>query len=111
MSSLFFKNTNHVGQHVFDNYLAHIVFLYNFRHSVRNVLSRRQYTTGFAALVPSTSSSLGGNVPTPGKTHKRSKYENGRQLTISLIAATFVSYLGAVLNIVTIPVYTPIVFL
>ena len=35
---------------MFDNYLAHIVFLYNFRHSVRNVLSRRQYTTGFVAL-------------------------------------------------------------
>ena len=50
MPSLFYKDTNHIGQHVFDNYLAHIVFLYNFRHSVRNVLSRRQYTIGFATL-------------------------------------------------------------
>jgi len=50
MLSVFYKNTNHIGQHVFDNYLAHIVFLYNLTHSVRNVLSRRQKTTGFAAL-------------------------------------------------------------
>jgi hypothetical protein len=54
MSSLFYKNTNHIGQHGFDNYLTHIVFLYNFTHSVRNVLSRRQYTTGFAALFMKT---------------------------------------------------------
>jgi hypothetical protein len=54
--------------------------------------------------VPSTSSSLGGNVPTHVKTHKRSKYENGRQLTISLIVATFVSYLGYIMFVSTIMV-------
>jgi len=44
--------------------------------------------------VPSISSSLGKNVPSPVKTHKRSKYEKCRQLTTSLIVATAVSYLG-----------------
>jgi len=44
------KNTNHIGQHVFDKYLAQIVFLYSFAHSVRNVLSRKQNTIEFAAL-------------------------------------------------------------
>jgi hypothetical protein len=54
--------------------------------------------------VPSISSSLGKNVPTPVKTHKRSKYENGRKLTISLIVATFVSYLGNIMFVSTIMV-------
>jgi hypothetical protein len=45
-----YKNKVHIGQHVLDKHLAQIVFLYNFTHSVRNVLSRRQNTTGFAAL-------------------------------------------------------------
>ena len=51
--------------------------------------------------VPSISSSLGENVPSPAKTHKRSKYENGQQLTISLLVATAVSYSGYIIFVTT----------
>jgi len=62
--------------------------------------------------MPSTSSSLGGNVPTPVKTHKRSKYENGRQPTISLIVATAVSYLGNIMfaSTILVRIANPVLF-
>ena len=62
----------------------------------------QQVSTSQLNDVPSISSSLGENVPSPAKTRKRSKYENGRQLTISLLVATAVSYSGYIMFVSTI---------
>ena len=44
------------------------------------------------------------NIETKEKSHKRSKYEKGRQLTKSLIVATGISYLGYLIYVATIMV-------
>jgi hypothetical protein len=77
----------------------------NYQMDVSSELTSKetqQVSTSQLNDVPSISSSLGKNVPSPVKTHKRSKYEKGRQLTISLIVATAVSYLGYILYASTI---------
>ena len=77
----------------------------NYKMDISSELTSKetqQVSTSQLSDVPSISSSLEKIVPSPVKTHKRSKYEKGRQLTTSLIVATAVSYIGYILYASTI---------